>query len=131
MIGAALSGQHSKSRTGVTFRGPTLNSRKGRKEIFCSSYSRSRIQVLFRISTSISLAQSRDKVSERIVQNIDTERCRISVVWSVNEIYRLLDVPKETIYNNTFFSDVVVPDLVRNLCTQSETDLERNFGVSG
>jgi hypothetical protein len=31
----------------------------------------------------------------------------------------LLDVPKETIYNSTFFYDIIVPDLVENVITHS------------
>jgi hypothetical protein len=32
----------------------------------------------------------------------------------------LFDLPKETIYNSTFFFDIALPDLVRNLCTNSQ-----------
>jgi hypothetical protein len=58
---------------------------------------------------------SRDKVPEKIKQRIDTEKCPISVIWSVNGIHSLLDVPKGITYNNTFFCDVVIPDLLENV----------------
>jgi hypothetical protein len=54
---------------------------------------------------------SRDEIPERIKPKIDTEKCIISVIWSVNGIHSLLDVPKGTTHNRTFFCDVVVPDL--------------------
>jgi hypothetical protein len=38
---------------------------------------------------------------------------------SVNGIHNLLDVLKGTTYNSTFFCNVVVPDLLENLCAHS------------
>jgi hypothetical protein len=63
-------------------------------------------------------APSRDDVPEKIEQKIDTEKCLISIIWSVNGIHSLLDVPKGTTYNSTFFCDIVVPDLLANVCAQ-------------
>jgi hypothetical protein len=62
---------------------------------------------------------SRDEVPERIKQKIETEKCRISVIWSVNGIHSLPDVPKETTYDTTFFGDVVILDLLENVCAGS------------
>jgi hypothetical protein len=39
-------------------------------------------------------AAPRDDLPHRIKQKIGTEKCLISIVWSVNGIYRLLDVLK-------------------------------------
>jgi hypothetical protein len=39
----------------------------------------------------------------------------ISVISSVKRIHSLLDVPKGTTYNTTFFCDVVIPDLLENI----------------
>jgi hypothetical protein len=47
------------------------------------------------------------------------EKCLISVIWSVNGIHNLLDMPKEIPYNSPFFCDVVVSDLVENDCAHS------------
>jgi hypothetical protein len=58
---------------------------------------------------------SRDEVPERIKQKIDMKKCLISAIWSVNGIHSLLDVPKETIHNTTFFCNVVIPDLLENI----------------
>jgi hypothetical protein len=58
-------------------------------------------------------------VPERIKQKIDTEKCLISVIWSVNGIHSLLDVPKGTTYDTTFFCDVVTPNLLENVCAGS------------
>jgi hypothetical protein len=65
------------------------------------------------------LVSSRDDVPERIKSKIDTEKCLILVIWSVNGIHSLLDVPKGTTYNSIFFCDVVVSDLLENVCTHS------------
>jgi histone-lysine N-methyltransferase SETMAR len=63
--------------------------------------------------------QSRDEVPERITQKIDAEKCLLSVLWSVTGIHSPIDVPKGTTYNSAFLCDVVVPDLVRNICFHS------------
>jgi hypothetical protein len=47
------------------------------------------------------------------------EKCPISVIWSVNGIHSLLDVPKGTAYNTTFFCDVGFPDLLANVRARS------------
>jgi hypothetical protein len=65
------------------------------------------------------LAPSRDEVPEKLKQKIDTEKCLILVIWSVNGIHSLLDVAKGTAYNTKFFSDFVVPDLLENICAGS------------
>jgi hypothetical protein len=52
-------------------------------------------------------------------QKIDTEKCLISVIWSVNGIHSLLDISKETTYNTTFFCDAVFLDLLENMCAGS------------
>jgi hypothetical protein len=39
----------------------------------------------------------------------------ISILWSVNGIHSLLDVPKETTYNTRFFTDAVMPGLIENV----------------
>jgi transposase len=57
-------------------------------------------------------AQSRDEVPERMSQKIDSEKCLISALWSVNGIHRLEDVPKGTSYDSAFFCDIIVPRLV-------------------
>jgi hypothetical protein len=41
-------------------------------------------------------AASQGEVPERIKHKNDTETCLISVIWSVNRIHNLLDVPKAT-----------------------------------
>jgi hypothetical protein len=43
------------------------------------------------------------------------KKCLISIIWSVNWIHSLLDVPKGTPYNSTFFCDVIVPHLLENV----------------
>jgi hypothetical protein len=47
---------------------------------------------------------SRDELRERVTQKIDTEKCLISILWSVNAIQSLSDAPKGNTYNIAFFS---------------------------
>jgi hypothetical protein len=60
-------------------------------------------------------AEARDLVPTRTERKIDTEKCLISAIWSVNGIHSLLDVPKGTTYNSTFFCQSVLPGLIRKL----------------
>jgi hypothetical protein len=62
-------------------------------------------------------AQSRDEVPERINQKIDSEKCLISVRWSVNGIHSLEDVSTGITYDSAFFCDIIVPSLVQGLCS--------------
>jgi hypothetical protein len=64
-------------------------------------------------------ARSREEVPERIKQKMDTEKCGISIIWFVNRIHSLFDVPKDIAYNSTFFYDSVVSDLVESICSHS------------
>jgi hypothetical protein len=41
-------------------------------------------------------AASRDQLPENVSQKIDTEKCLISVLWSINGIHSLANVPKGT-----------------------------------
>jgi hypothetical protein len=54
---------------------------------------------------------SRDEMSESISQKIDTEKCLISLLWPVNGIDSLVDVPKGSTYHSAFFCNTVVPNL--------------------
>jgi hypothetical protein len=51
-----------------------------------------------RPNDSISAA-SRDELPQRTKQKIDTEKCLVSILWSVSRIHSFLDVPKGTTYN--------------------------------
>jgi hypothetical protein len=55
----------------------------------------------------------------RVKQTIDTAKCLISVLWSVIGIPNLADVPKGESYDSAFFCNVVVPNLVENICSHS------------
>jgi hypothetical protein len=45
-------------------------------------------------------AASRDELPQRIKQKINTEKFLVSIIWSVNGIHSLFDVPKRTTYNH-------------------------------
>jgi transposase len=64
-------------------------------------------------------AESADQLPVRVKQTIDTEKCLISILWSVNGIHSLLDIPKGESYNSAFFCNAVIPSLVENICSQS------------
>jgi hypothetical protein len=49
-------------------------------------------------------ASSRDKVPERVNQKNGKERRLISLLWSVNGIHSLVDIPKGSTYTLTFFA---------------------------
>jgi hypothetical protein len=49
----------------------------------------------------------------------------------VNGIQSLVNVPKGTTYDKTFFSDFVVPDLLEKVRAQPKTDPEKNLRTSG
>jgi hypothetical protein len=63
-------------------------------------------------------AISRDEMSEIIKHKIDTEKCLVSIIWSVNGIHSVLGLPKGTTHNSAFFCDWIMPDLVENFCAQ-------------
>jgi transposase len=63
--------------------------------------------------------ESQDELPARVKQTIDTEKCRISVLWSVNGIHWFVDVPKWESYHSAFFCNVVVPSLVGIICSYS------------
>jgi hypothetical protein len=71
--------------------------------------------VLFWLPSSIGLGPVQRWGFRKNQIKIDTEKCLISVIWSVNGIHILLDVAKGTTYNNALFCDVVVPDLLGNV----------------
>jgi hypothetical protein len=54
-------------------------------------------------------------VSETASQKIDIEKCLISLLWSVNGIHSLVDVPTGSTYNSAFFCDTVVSNLFDEL----------------
>jgi hypothetical protein len=60
-------------------------------------------------------ASSRDEVPERVSHKINTEKCLVSFLWSVNGIHSFVDIPKGSIYNSAFFCDTVVPSLLERL----------------
>jgi hypothetical protein len=64
-------------------------------------------------------ASSQFEMPERFSPQIDTEKCRISFLWSVNGIRSLVDVPKCNTYNSAFFCDTVVPSLFDGITLNS------------
>jgi hypothetical protein len=59
-------------------------------------------------------AASHEESPQRLKQSIDAEKCLVSILWSVNGIHSLRQVPKGTTYNITLFTDVALPSLIEN-----------------
>jgi hypothetical protein len=72
-----------------------------------------------------------DEIPGKIKQKIDTEKCLISVLLSVNWIHSLPEVPKGTLYDTTFFRDDVFGLFAcKRMGTEPKTDAERNLIAS-
>jgi transposase len=71
--------------------------------------------------------ESRFDLPERTKAKFDTEKCLISILWSINGIHSLLDVPKGTTYNTAFFCEQVLPSLVGNITSHSRRKTLQNF----
>jgi hypothetical protein len=63
-------------------------------------------------------ARSHDEFPQRIKQKIHTEKCLVSILWSVNGIHSLLIMPKGT-HNTAFFADAVMANLIENVQPQT------------
>jgi hypothetical protein len=63
-------------------------------------------------------AASRDKIPETPITKIDTEKCMISIIWSISGIHSLLALIKEMKYNSQYFCQHVIPDIhiQQNIC---------------
>jgi hypothetical protein len=55
-----------------------------------------------------------DGLTQHTKQKIGTEKCLVSILWLVNRIQSLCDVPKGTASNIAFFIDTVMPSLTEN-----------------
>jgi hypothetical protein len=66
-----------------------------------------------------------DDVPEIPKQKIQSEKCLISMIWRSTVIKNLLYVPKGMKYNTTFFVELVVPDLVEQVCSESRRKMLR------
>jgi hypothetical protein len=53
-------------------------------------------------------ASSRDEIPERVSQKTDTQKYRLSLLWSINGIHSLVDFPKGRTYDSAFFCDIVM-----------------------
>jgi histone-lysine N-methyltransferase SETMAR len=70
---------------------------------------------------------SRDEVLERIKKTVDIKKCLISIIWSINEIHSLLNIPKTITYNSKFFCNSIVPDLVEIAYVYSQRKILKNI----
>jgi hypothetical protein len=62
---------------------------------------------------------SRDELPVQIKPEIQAEKCLISVIWLVNGIDSLVEVPKGESYSSAHFYDVVVPSLADDIGSRS------------
>jgi hypothetical protein len=81
----------------------------------------------FRCPGDSVLAASRGELPQSIKQKIDTEKCLVSIPWSVNEIPSLLNVFKGTTYNTAFFTDAVMPSLIENVRSRTRRKMLKRW----
>jgi hypothetical protein len=74
-------------------------------------------------------AASRDQLPENVSQTIDTQKCLISVLWSIHGIHSLVDVLKATTYNTAFVCDIIVPSTVAEIASHSRRKALKGFMV--
>jgi hypothetical protein len=87
------------------------------------------IHVLFRISICSSLGSIVIWGFRKIKQTIDTEKCLISIIWSVNGIHSLLDLPKCIAYNSILFCNSIVPDSVKSIRAHNRRKILKSIMV--
>jgi hypothetical protein len=73
--------------------------------------------------------ESRDTLPERIRRKIRTNKCLISVLWSVTGIHHLIDVPPGMKYSSSFFCDVVMPGLIQNMTSSNRRKMLKLFFI--
>jgi hypothetical protein len=64
-------------------------------------------------------AARRDELHQHIKRKINPEKCLASILWSVNAIHSLLDIPKGIMYNTAFVTDTGMPSLIHNVRSQA------------
>jgi hypothetical protein len=64
-------------------------------------------------------AKSRCELPSSTKQEFDIEKCLVSVLWSVNMIHSLLDVPRCMIFNTPFFCEQVLARLADEMISDS------------
>jgi hypothetical protein len=64
-------------------------------------------------------AASHDELPQHIKQKIDMGKCLVLILWSVNGIHSLLNVPKGTTYNTAFFFNAVLPGWIETVRSQT------------
>jgi hypothetical protein len=66
-------------------------------------------------------ALSRDEVSETLLTNIDSEKRKISVIWSISGIESPLALTKRMKYkyNSQYFCQYAIPDIKENISSSS------------
>jgi hypothetical protein len=74
-------------------------------------------------------ATAQDELPERVSPKIDTEKCLISVFWSVKGIHSLLDVSKRSTYNTAFSCDQVIPSSVQGITSRGHRKTLQGFLV--
>jgi histone-lysine N-methyltransferase SETMAR len=91
----------------------------GARTQFRACYHGRRVVVFSVLSKRLSLGRISRQLPVRVKPTIDGEKCLISVLWSVNGIQSLRDIPKGETFNSAFFCDVALPSLIGNSCSLS------------
>jgi hypothetical protein len=128
-LGYAVAGQESESWKSDIFSLMLEIRKKDERKKLWKYSNKGWILFVFRTSTWLSVGTSRDEVPETIKETINTKKCLISVIWSMNGIHSLFDLSKGTTYNSAFFSDWVLLDLVEHFCAQRRRDTVKSIFV--
>jgi hypothetical protein len=70
---------------------------------------------------------SREGHPQRVKQKTVTAKCLVSILWSVNRISSLLDVPKATTYSRAFFTDAVMPSLIETVSSRTRRKTRKGW----
>jgi hypothetical protein len=119
LLGAACPSNQSEERKSVIFEAPSDGTDGTESERFQRIITRDESWFFFYYPRDSVWAASPDEPPQRIKHKIDAEKCLVSVLWSVDGIHSLLDVPKETTNSTAFFIHVVMPNLIESVLSRT------------
>jgi hypothetical protein len=51
----------------------------------------------------------------------------ISIIWSINGIHNIVDLPNGTTYHRALFTDVVIPSLIESVRSQTRRETLKSW----
>jgi hypothetical protein len=67
----------------------------------------------------------RDAIPETPMTRIETEKCMISILWSISGMHSQLAFTKgmKSKYNSQYFCQHIIPDIQQNICSSSRRNI--------